>query len=105
MAMKVSWLMHSAELGKGSDLNSRHAHRERGHRSERDGGSFSATTTPFSLWRTSLGFWEKYNHDRWCDVGRNFESYGQNVKYWFEMAFGGGGFAISHSLARVFDSC
>ncbi|PQM40516.1 uncharacterized protein Pyn_23969 [Prunus yedoensis var. nudiflora] len=51
----------------------------------------------------------KYDHDRWFYVGSNSESYQQNVKYSFEMAFGGGGFAISHSLARVlarvFDSC
>lgn len=51
----------------------------------------------------------KYNHERWFYVGSNSESYEQNVKYSFEMAFGGGGFAISHSLARVLatvlDSC
>ncbi|KAM1545077.1 hypothetical protein ACFX15_044796 [Malus domestica] len=51
----------------------------------------------------------KYDHDRWFYVGSNSESYQQNVKYSFDMAFGGGGFAISHSLAtalaRVFDSC
>ncbi|KAF4382615.1 hypothetical protein F8388_015443 [Cannabis sativa] len=51
----------------------------------------------------------KYDHDRWFYVGSNSESYQQNVKYSFDMAFGGGGFAISHSLAKalakVFDSC
>jgi hypothetical protein len=51
----------------------------------------------------------KYDHDRWYYIGSNSESYMQNVKYSFDMAFGGGGFAISHSLARVlatvFDSC
>lgn len=51
----------------------------------------------------------KYDHDRWFYVGASSESYEQNVKYSFDMAFGGGGFAISHSLAvalaRVFDSC
>lgn len=51
----------------------------------------------------------KYDHDRWFYIGSNSESYMQNVKYGFDMAFGGGGFAISHSLAkvlaRVFDSC
>ncbi|CAL0303939.1 unnamed protein product [Lupinus luteus] len=51
----------------------------------------------------------KYDHDQWLYVGRNSESYDQNVKYSFEMAFGGGGFAISHSLgrvlSRVLDSC
>ncbi|XP_050381976.1 uncharacterized protein LOC126798926 [Argentina anserina] len=51
----------------------------------------------------------KYDHDRWYYIGGNSESYMQNVKYGFDMAFGGGGFAVSHSLAkalaRVFDSC
>ncbi|KAL5573258.1 hypothetical protein UlMin_022855 [Ulmus minor] len=51
----------------------------------------------------------KYDHDRWFYLGSNSESYEQNVKYSFDMAFGGGGFAISHSLAKalanVFDSC
>lgn len=51
----------------------------------------------------------KYDHDRWYYIGSNSESYMQNVKFSFDMAFGGGGFAISHSLARVlatvFDSC
>lgn len=51
----------------------------------------------------------KYDHERWYYVGSNSESYDQNVKYSFDMAFGGGGFAISSSLAKalagVFDSC
>jgi hypothetical protein len=51
----------------------------------------------------------KYDHARWFYVGSNSESYEQNVKYSFDMAFGGGGFAISYSLAkvlaRVLDSC
>ncbi|KAK9285362.1 hypothetical protein L1049_024553 [Liquidambar formosana] len=51
----------------------------------------------------------KYDHDRWFYVGSNSESYEQNAKYSFDMAFGGGGFVISHSLARVLarvlDSC
>ncbi|KAK4255373.1 hypothetical protein QN277_008381 [Acacia crassicarpa] len=51
----------------------------------------------------------KYDHDRWFYIGSNSESYEQNVKNSFQMAFGGGGFAISHSLAkvlsRVLDSC
>jgi len=51
----------------------------------------------------------RYDHRRWFYVGSNSESYEQNVKYSFEMAFGGGGFAISSSLARVLarvlDSC
>lgn len=51
----------------------------------------------------------RYDHSKWFYVGSNSESYEQNVKYSFEMAFGGGGFAISYSLARVLarvlDSC
>lgn len=51
----------------------------------------------------------KYDHDRWFYVGSNSESYDQNTMYSFEMAFGGGGFAISYSLAKVLakvlDSC
>ncbi|TYI94663.1 hypothetical protein E1A91_D02G220600v1 [Gossypium mustelinum] len=51
----------------------------------------------------------KYDHDKWYYVGSNSESYEQNLKYSFDMAFGGGGFAISYSLgkvlARVLDSC
>ncbi|KAK7342150.1 hypothetical protein VNO80_25093 [Phaseolus coccineus] len=51
----------------------------------------------------------RYDHRQWLYVGSNSESYDQNVKYSFEMAFGGGGFAISCSLAkvlaRVLDSC
>ncbi|KAM4093237.1 hypothetical protein ACB094_06G099700 [Castanea mollissima] len=51
----------------------------------------------------------KYDHERWFYIGGNSESYEQNLKYSFDMAFGGGGFAISHSLARVLarvlDSC
>ncbi|KAE8654798.1 TraB family protein isoform 1 [Hibiscus syriacus] len=51
----------------------------------------------------------KYDHDKWYYVGSSSESYEQNVKYSFGMAFGGGGFAISYSLgkvlARVLDSC
>ncbi|KAK6282089.1 hypothetical protein POUND7_015914 [Theobroma cacao] len=51
----------------------------------------------------------KYDHEKWFYVGSNSESYEQNLKYSFDMAFGGGGFAISYSLgkvlARVLDSC
>ncbi|KAJ6734346.1 FRINGE-RELATED [Salix purpurea] len=51
----------------------------------------------------------KYDHNGWFYVGSNSESYDQNVKNSFEMGFGGGGFAISYSLAkvlaRVLDSC
>ncbi|KAI4334078.1 hypothetical protein L6164_018815 [Bauhinia variegata] len=51
----------------------------------------------------------KYDHEKWFYIGSNSECYEQNVKNSFDMAFGGGGFAISHSLARVLarvlDSC
>lgn len=51
----------------------------------------------------------KYDHEQWYYVGSNSEGYDQNVKNSFDMAFGGGGFAISSSLAKplagVFDSC
>uniref|UniRef100_M4FEN7 Uncharacterized protein n=1 Tax=Brassica campestris TaxID=3711 RepID=M4FEN7_BRACM len=51
----------------------------------------------------------KYDHRKWWYVGSNSEFYDQNVRYSFDMAFGGGGFAISASLgkvlAKVLDSC
>ncbi|KAF6162997.1 hypothetical protein GIB67_021146 [Kingdonia uniflora] len=51
----------------------------------------------------------KYEWERWWYVGSNSESYDQNVKYSFDMAFGGGGFALSYPVARVlakvFDKC
>lgn len=51
----------------------------------------------------------EYDHDRWLYIGSVSESYEQNLLHSFNMAFGGGGFAISRSLgrvlARVLDSC
>ncbi|KAL9145132.1 hypothetical protein ABFS82_13G019900 [Erythranthe guttata] len=51
----------------------------------------------------------KYDHGLWYYVGANSESFAQNKLFSYEMAFGGGGFAISYPLAkvlaRVFDSC
>ncbi|KAK7261060.1 hypothetical protein RIF29_27363 [Crotalaria pallida] len=51
----------------------------------------------------------KYDHGLWYYVGANSESYRQNKFFSFGMAYGGGGFAISSSLAKVlakiFDSC
>lgn len=51
----------------------------------------------------------KYNHDKWYYIGCSSESYEQNEKFSFDMAFGGGGFVISaplaRALARVLDSC
>lgn len=51
----------------------------------------------------------KYDHGLWYYIGSNSEIYEQNRIFGFEMAFGGGGFAISYPLAKVlakvFDSC
>ncbi|KAE9600701.1 hypothetical protein Lal_00046136 [Lupinus albus] len=51
----------------------------------------------------------KYDDELWYYVGANSESYKQSWFFGFGMAFGGGGFAISSSLAKVlskvFDSC
>lgn len=51
----------------------------------------------------------KYNHNKWYYIGCRSESYEQNEKFSFDMAYGGGGFAISaplaRVLARVIDSC
>lgn len=51
----------------------------------------------------------KYDYRKWFYIGSNSESYEQNFRHSFDMAFGGGGFAISRSLAkvlaRVLDSC
>lgn len=42
----------------------------------------------------------KYDHSKWLYIGSNSESYEQNVKYSFEMAFGDGSFIINSSVAR-----
>lgn len=51
----------------------------------------------------------KYDHNKWFYIGHCSESYEQNHKFSFDMAFGGGGFALSAPLARVLagvlDSC
>ncbi|CAI9090318.1 OLC1v1025068C1 [Oldenlandia corymbosa var. corymbosa] len=51
----------------------------------------------------------KYDHNKWYYIGSNSESYEQNQKFSFDMAFGGGGFALSAPLAKVLagklDSC
>ncbi|KAK1428616.1 hypothetical protein QVD17_17455 [Tagetes erecta] len=51
----------------------------------------------------------KYDHNQWFYIGSRSESYEQNAQHSFDMAFGGGGFVISRSLARVLarvlDSC
>ncbi|XP_009793115.2 uncharacterized protein [Nicotiana sylvestris] len=52
---------------------------------------------------------EKYDHNEWYYIGSNSESYVQNAYFSFDMAFGGGGYAISRPLAKalagVLDSC
>ncbi|XP_059285051.1 uncharacterized protein LOC132038394 [Lycium ferocissimum] len=52
---------------------------------------------------------EKYDDNEWYYIGSNSESYVQNNYFSFDMAFGGGGYAISRPLAlvlaRVLDSC
>lgn len=51
----------------------------------------------------------KYDHNLWYYIGSHSESYDQNRFFSFNMAYGGGGFAISYPLAKVlakvFDSC
>ncbi|CAK9135268.1 unnamed protein product [Ilex paraguariensis] len=51
----------------------------------------------------------KYDDGLWFYIGTNSEIYMQNKLFSFDMAFGGGGFAISYPLAKVlakvFDSC
>ncbi|XP_010457610.1 PREDICTED: uncharacterized protein LOC104739061 [Camelina sativa] len=51
----------------------------------------------------------KYDHTSWYYIGSNSETYQQNSIFGHDMAFGGGGFALSSSLANVlarnFDSC
>lgn len=50
-----------------------------------------------------------YDPEKWFYIGSNSESYEQNYRHSFNMAYGGGGFAISRSLGRVLvrvlDSC
>ncbi|EOA37641.1 hypothetical protein CARUB_v10012119mg [Capsella rubella] len=51
----------------------------------------------------------KYDHTSWHYIGSSSEIYEQNSVFGHNMAFGGGGFALSSSLANVlarnFDSC
>lgn len=51
----------------------------------------------------------KYNHREMYYIGGNSESVEQNVMHAYDMAFGGGGFAISYPLAaelvRIMDGC
>ncbi|KAL3509651.1 hypothetical protein ACH5RR_029052 [Cinchona calisaya] len=51
----------------------------------------------------------KYDYNKWFYIGFGSESYEQNQQFSFDMAYGGGGFALSAPLARVLavvlDSC
>lgn len=51
----------------------------------------------------------RYDHRKMYYIGGNSESVEQNVMHSYNMAFGGGGFAVSYPLAaelvRVFDGC
>ena len=51
----------------------------------------------------------KYDHRKMYYIGGNSETHMQNILFNFNMAFGGGGFAISYPLAKEFakmqDSC
>ncbi|XP_057817206.2 uncharacterized protein LOC131030401 [Cryptomeria japonica] len=46
----------------------------------------------------------KYDHTQFYYIGGNSESHIQNQFFSFNMAFGGGGFAISYPLARALES-
>lgn len=51
----------------------------------------------------------KYDHRKMYYIGSNSESHLQNILFSYNMAFGGGGFAISHPAAKILskmqDSC
>ncbi|WOG91694.1 hypothetical protein DCAR_0310944 [Daucus carota subsp. sativus] len=47
----------------------------------------------------------KYDYKLWYYIGSNSESFTQNSFFSFDMAYGGGGFAISYPLATNFSSC
>lgn len=52
---------------------------------------------------------EKLDHNQFYYVGGNSETHKQNIDFSYDMAFGGGGFAVSQTLANVLakieDSC
>ncbi|GAQ81967.1 hypothetical protein KFL_000960180 [Klebsormidium nitens] len=45
----------------------------------------------------------KYDHTKMVYVGSSSESHKQNVDFSYQMAFGGGGFALSYPLARALE--
>lgn len=44
---------------------------------------------------------EKYDHNQFYYIGSPSESHIQNIHFSYNMAYGGGGFAISYSLAKA----
>ncbi|KAL2892140.1 Beta-1 3-glucosyltransferase [Bienertia sinuspersici] len=52
---------------------------------------------------------QKYDHNKMYYIGSNSETHVQNINFAYDMAFGGGGFAISYPLAleieKMQDSC
>lgn len=45
----------------------------------------------------------KYDHNQFYYIGSNSESHLQNIRFSYNMAFGGGGFAISFPLAKALE--
>ncbi|KAJ4835280.1 hypothetical protein Tsubulata_002798 [Turnera subulata] len=56
-----------------------------------------------------VGVLAKYDHNQMYYIGGNSESVEQNIIHSYDMAYGGGGFAISYALAkelvRILDGC
>ena len=46
---------------------------------------------------------QKYDHNQFYYIGSSSESHMQNIYFSYNMAFGGGGFAISYPLAVALD--
>ncbi|KAL3517207.1 hypothetical protein ACH5RR_024109 [Cinchona calisaya] len=45
----------------------------------------------------------KYDHNQFYYIGSNSESHFQNIRFSYNMAYGGGGFAISYPLAKALE--
>lgn len=45
----------------------------------------------------------KYDHNQFYYIGYPSESHLQNLAFYYNMAFGGGGFAISYALAKALE--
>lgn len=46
----------------------------------------------------------RYDHNKYVYIGMNSECHASNVFHSFQMAFGGGGYALSYPLARALSS-